>query len=159
MKAIWIFLLCTVLTACHSSETVKNKEQTGFNAALASELGADDYGMRSYVMVILTTGPNDKTITDAETRNTIFAGHFANIRALAANKTLVLAGPFNDPDKIKRGLYIFNVKTVEEAKRLVLTDPAVEAGIFNVEFTPYYGSAALLKVNDIHAQIAKENPS
>jgi len=129
-----------------------------YDAALAQELGADDFGMRSYVMVILKTGPNDKTLTDEEERAEIFKGHFSNMKTLAADKKLVLAGPFGDPDGTRRGLYIFNLKTVEEAQNLVMTDPAVKAGIFTPEFTPYYGSAALMQVNAVHKRIAKNNP-
>jgi len=131
---------------------------TAFDATLAEKLGADDYGMRSYVMVILKTGPNDKTITDETKRAEIFKGHFSNMETLAKDKKLVLAGPFGDPDGIRRGLYIFNVKTVEEAQKLVMTDPAVAAGVFTPEFTPYYGSAALMQVNSVHKRIAKNNP-
>lgn len=132
--------------------------EPAYDAALAQDLGADDYGMRSYVMVILKTGPNDKTLTDETERAEIFKGHFANMRTLAEDKQLVLAGPFGDPEGIRRGLYIFNVKTVEKAQKLVMTDPAVKAEIFTAEFTPYYGSAALMQVNDIHKRIAKTNP-
>lgn len=123
-----------------------------FDAALAEEFGADDYGMKSYVMTVLKTGPAN--ITDADERNTIFRGHFANMKKLAEEKKLVLAGPFVD-DKEKRGLYIFNVETIEEARELVKTDPAVEAGIFVPEFTKYYGSAALMGVNETHLKIQK----
>lgn len=151
-----------LLAACAQQPAVEaptmEQEITGYDAALAETLGADDYGMRSYVMVVLKTGPNDKTITDTAERGEIFKGHFANMRTLAEAKQLVLAGPFGDPEGIKRGLYIFNVKTVAEAEALVLTDPAVKAGIFTAEFTPYYGSAALMQVNDTHARIAKESP-
>jgi len=132
--------------------------ETGYDASLAQELGADDYGMRSYVMVILKTGPNDKTLTDEAERAEIFKGHFSNMKTLAEDKKLILAGPFGDPEGIRRGLYIFNVKTAEEAQELVMTDPAVKAGIFTPEFTPYYGSAALMQVNSIHKRIAKNSP-
>lgn len=166
MRHFIVAVMILSLTACGSPDTAPSADtpvakaitEAGYDAALADVLGADDYGMRSYVMVILKTGPNDKTITDPEKRGEIFKGHFANMRDLAADKRLVLAGPFGDPDGIKRGLYIFNVKTVDEAKQLVLTDPAVKAGIFIAEFTPYYGSAALMQVNDVHQKIAKQNP-
>lgn len=166
MKTYLMALCALLITACSAETLTETTDETkaevttetSYDAALAQELGADDYGMRSYVMVILKTGPNDKTITDKEERGEIFKGHFSNMRALAENKELVLAGPFGDPDGIRRGLYIFNVKTVEEAQKLVMTDPAVEAGIFTPEFTPYYGSAALMQVNDVHQRIAKTNP-
>lgn len=159
MRTIILTALTTCLVACTAPATEEPAApETGYDAALAEELGADDYGMRSYVMVILKTGPNDATLTDPEKRGDIFKGHFANMRELGESGDLVLAGPFGDPDKIKRGLYIFDVKTVAEAEALVLKDPAVEAGIFTAEFTPYYGSAALKTVNEVHQTIAKQSP-
>ena len=156
--AITSLCLSFGLIACAHSGVDGESLEPAYNAALAEELGADDYGMRSYVMVILKTGPNDKTLTDETRRAEIFKGHFANMRVQAEAGKLALAGPFGDPEGIRRGLYIFNVATVEEAEHLVLTDPAVEAGIFTAEFTPYYGSAALMKVNELHKTIARENP-
>jgi len=73
---------------------------------------------------------------------------------LAEEGKLVLAGPFIE-GLPKRGLFILNVKTIAEAKALVKTDPSVAAGIFTLEFTKYYGSAALMQVNEIHKQIQK----
>ncbi len=129
-------------------------EDTQFDAALAETLGADDYGMRSYVFATLKTGPRDAEITDENERAELFKGHFAMINRLAESGDLVLAGPFVEASP-KRGLYIFNVKTIEEAKELVKSDPSIAAGIFEVEFDKYYGSAALMQVNDIHARIQK----
>jgi len=148
---------CGVVTVPDNTVKVQKPAVT-YDAALAQELGADDYGMRSYVVVILRTGPNDDTVTDEAKRTEIFRGHFNNMRSLAEDNQLVLAGPFGDPSDIRRGLYIFNVKTVEEAQKLVMTDPAVRAGIFTPEFSPYYGSAALMQVNSVHKRIAKSNP-
>lgn len=158
MKAIYLILASLILIGCADQSTPKVTDTAGYDAALAQELGADDYGMRQYVMVILKTGPNDKIITDKQERAEIFKGHFANMAKLAEAKQLVLAGPFSDPEGTRRGLYIFNVKTAEEAQQLVMTDPAVKAGIFTAEFTPYYGSAALMQVNNIHTRIAKTSP-
>jgi uncharacterized protein YciI len=115
-------------------------------------LGADDYGMRSYVFVVLKTGP--AKITDKEQRSEIFRGHFANMGRLAKAGKLVLAGPFLDAGDA-RGMYIFNVTTIEEAQALVISDPAVKAGIFVAEFKKYYGSAGLMQVNAIHKKIQK----
>ncbi len=125
-----------------------------YDAELAKKLGADDYGMRSYVMVVLKTGPNDSKITDKTKRGELFKGHFANMGRLAKEGKLVFAGPFID-GKPMRGLYIFNVETIEEAEALVKTDPTVKAGIFVYKMTKLYGSAALIQVNDIHGKIQK----
>jgi len=66
-----------------------------------------------------------------------------------------VAGPFGKNDKAYRGLYIFNVATIEEAEKLVMLDPAVKAGVFVPELTPWYATAALMVVNDTHKKIEK----
>ena len=66
-----------------------------------------------------------------------------NINRLAKEGLLVVAGPFGKNELTFRGLFILNVKTVEEAKVLCETDPAIKAGIFDVDMIPWYGSAAL----------------
>lgn len=138
-------------------EIVEVADKTdGFNAKLAQELGADPYGMRSYVFATLLTGPNDATITDKDKRAELFKGHFSNMGRLAEDGKLVLAGPFVEAGNM-RGLFILNVETIAEAEALVQTDPSIKAGIFKVEFAKYYGSAALMKVNEIHKSIQEKD--
>lgn len=151
---------CTSLLIGCSSKTAEPEvieaplAGTEYDASLASQLGADEFGMRSYVMVVLKTGPMDAEITDADQRAEIFKGHFENMTALAEEKKLVLSGPFIEGEG-KRGLYIFNVATIEEAEILVQSDPAVAAGIFVPEFTKYYGSAALMQIQKVHKTLQK----
>ena len=45
--------------------------------------------------------------------------------------------------------------TVEEAKALTATDPAIKAGRLTMELHPWFGSAALRQVNTVHESIAK----
>lgn len=125
-----------------------------YDAALAAKLGADERGMKTYVMCILKTGPKDTQIKGKD-RDDIFAGHFANINNLAEQGKLAAAGPFEKNDRTYRGLYIFNVPTIEEAEKLVLLDPAVKAGIFIPELTLWYGSASLMATPEIHKKIQK----
>lgn len=125
-----------------------------YDAELAKKLGADERGMRMYVLCILKTGPKSDEIKGKE-RDEIFAGHFANINRLAEEGKLAVAGPFEKNDKSYRGLYIFNVATVEEAEKLVVLDPAVKAGVFVADLTPWYGSAAMMVVSDTHKKIVK----
>lgn len=129
-------------------------EESRFDPDLAKKLGADERGMRMYVLCILKTGPKDAEIKGDE-RKEIFAGHFANIGRLAGEGKLVVAGPFGKNDKSYRGLYIFNVAGIEEAEKLVVLDPAVKAGVFVADLTPWYGTAAMLVVNDTHKRIEK----
>ena len=137
-----------------ASETAK-VAPSKFDAELAKKVGADKNGMRAYVLAILRTGPKDAEFK-GDARKELFKGHFANINRLAAEGKLAVAGPFNDPAKIYRGLFIFAVATVEEAKALAETDPTVKAGVLVVEYVPWYGSASLMLSNKFHEKVAKE---
>jgi len=146
MKALQVALFIVALSV--------SAQERAYDPELAKKLGADERGMKMYVLCILKTGPNDAAIKGEE-RDKIFAGHFANIGRLADEGKLAVAGPFGKNDKGFRGLYIFNVPTIEEAEKLVLLDPAVKAGVFVPDLTPWYGSAAMMVVNDAHKKIAK----
>lgn len=129
-------------------------QDSKYNETLAKSVGADDYGMRNYVFCILKTGPN--TGATKEEKAELFKGHMDNINKLAAEGKLAIAGPFGKNDRNYRGIFIFNVATVEEAQALVGSDPAVKAGIFEAELTPWYASAALVKVAEMHDTVAKK---
>lgn len=128
--------------------------ERSFDPELAKKLGADERGMKMYVLCILKTGPKDAEVK-GDQRKEIFEGHFANIGRLADEGKLAVAGPFGKNDKTWRGLYIFNVATIEEAEKLVVLDPAVKAGVFVPDLTLWYGSAAMMVVNDTHKRIEK----
>ena len=127
-------------------------EPASYDAELAEALGADEYGMRSYVFVMLKTGPAE--ITDADVRAELFASHFANMSQLAEEGKLVLAGPLMEAGD-NRGILVLNADSIEAAQGMVAGDAAVTAGIFTAEYYRYYGSAALMQLNDIHSRIQK----
>ena len=112
-----------------------------YDKAYADSLGADENGMKMYVLVILKTGT--AKITDKTTLDSIFKGHMQNINRLAADGKLILAGPLEKNEQAYRGIFIFNVKTLEEAKTLVDTDPAVKSKVLAADLFNWYGSAAL----------------
>src|SRR6185295_7147243 len=114
------FLLLALAFVCIAPSVV-TAEDRAFDPELAKKLGADERGMKMYVLCILKTGPKDAAV-QGEERKKIFAGHFANIGRLAGEGKLVVAGPFGENDKSYRGLYIFNVATIEEAEKLVMLD-------------------------------------
>ena len=153
MKLVSALLLVLLTTVIHAGvEPTPTKPV--FDPELAAKLGADERGMRMYVLCILKTGPKDAEIKGKE-RDEIFAGHFANIGRLADEGKLAVAGPFGKNDKSYRGLYIFNVSTIEEAEKLVVLDPAVKAGVFVPDLTPWYGSAAMMVVSETHKRLEK----
>jgi len=124
-----------------------------YDPALAAEVGADDNGMRRYVLVILKS--SQTPVPAGPARDEMFKGHFANMNRLAADGKLALAGPLDGVDGW-RGLFIMAVSDIEEARALVATDPVVAQGEMVPEFHKYYGSAALMLVNDGHAKVSKK---
>jgi hypothetical protein len=66
-----------------------------------------------------------------------------------------VAGPLDGVDGW-RGLYILAVPEIEEAKQMVATDPVVAKGEMVAEFHKYYGSAALMLVNEQHSKLARK---
>ncbi len=135
-------------------EAGTEKSITGdFDPELATELGADDYGMKHYVIAFLKKGPNQDQSPEEVQR--LQRAHMDNIGKLAEQRKLVVAGPFLDDTEL-RGIYIFDVETVEEAEALTKTDPAIKAGRLVMELHPWYGSAALIKSAEIHKTISKK---
>lgn len=130
-----------------------SQDKVTYDEALAKKLGADDYGMKTYVLCILKTGSN--TTATAEERKKYFEGHMTNINNLANENKLVVAGPFMKNDKNYRGIFIFNCATIEEAEKLVNSDPAVQAKIFEADLTVWYSSASLGLIKEMHDKIAK----
>jgi uncharacterized protein YciI len=63
-------------------------------------------------------------------------GHMANINRLAEMKKLIAAGPFGDNGNL-RGIFVFRAGSLEEAKALTATDPAVQSGRFAVDVHPW----------------------
>jgi len=124
-----------------------------YDPELARSLGADEHGMRRYVLVVLKTGPNK--VPAGPERDEMFKGHFANMNRLSAEGKLALAGPFDGVDGW-RGLFIFAVADIEEAKRLASADPVIVKGEMVAEYHTYYGSAALMLVKDAHGRVAKK---
>jgi uncharacterized protein YciI len=147
-----LVLLCTVQPAA-DAQTAASGEPPAFDEALARSVGADEYGMRHYVHVVLKTGPSP--VPAGPERDEMFRGHFANIKRLAAEGLLVHAGPF-DGVSGWRGLYIFAVPDIEQVKALVATDPVVAKGEMVAEYHKHYGSAALMLVREAHDRITKK---
>ena len=150
MKKAFTFLLIFIF-----SFSLLNAQNPGekYDSVLAQKLHADDYGMKNYILVLLKTGGNTSVTKVAE--DSIFHGHLNNIGRLARNGDLVLAGPFGTNDNNYLGLFVLNVSTFEEAKKLLNTDPAIQAKLLEPEMYLWYGSASLQEILPIHDKIQK----
>jgi len=136
-----------------TEKSVESLPEITYDSIKAAEYGADPYGMKKYVMAFLEKGPN-RDLDSLEAMK-LQAAHMENIGRMAEEGKLVLAGPFLG-DGALRGIYIFNVATIEEAEALTNTDPAIQAGSLKMDLKEWYGSAALMEVNERHVQLAKE---
>lgn len=92
-----------------------------------------------YWFVMIKTGPRQDF--DSTRRSELFRGHMSNMKRLAAEGYLKIAGPYGKNDFNWRGIFILDCETREEAEKLVATDPAVEAGLFAVDIVPWYSSS------------------
>ena len=152
-----IFGLVSLVISCQSEIGVQMTAEESadtviFDSIRAAQYGADDYGMRKYVIAFLKKGPNRDL--SPEKANELQAAHMKNIGAMADAGKLVMAGSFFDNGDL-RGLYFFNVESLEEAEALTNSDPAIQAGSLEMELKEWYGSAALMAMGDIHKTLAK----
>lgn len=143
----FLFLLLSSTLICNA--------QNSYDSELAKQLGADEYGMKKYVIAFLYRGDRVAEYS-AEERAEFQKGHLANITRLATEGKLVLAGPFFGNEEL-RGLFFFNVESVAEAESLTESDPSIQAGILKMEMKEWYGSAALPLLLEWHSKIAKED--
>ncbi len=90
----------------------------------------EKYEMRTYYMVFLYKGEHRDQ--DSVTVVKIQEGHLANITRLHAEGKLAIAGPFLD-DTDLRGIFILTVDSMEEAKAMCDTDPAIKSGRLRYE--------------------------
>lgn len=147
-------IACFVLTtAVRAADDAAASPPSVYDAALAAKVGADDYGMHKYVLVILKTGP--KPMAEGPERQQMFKGHFANMQRLAKEGVLAYAGPLDGVEG-RRGIFILAVDGIEAAKHHVATDPVITSGEMVAEYHAHYGSAALILVNDLHSKVAKK---
>lgn len=84
------------------------------------------------VIVFLNHKP-DKAELPQEQVDKIMEGHFANIKKLAGEGKLLVAGPFEGGG----GIFVFNSKSIDEVNEWLKNDPGVINKRWNVELLPY----------------------
>ncbi len=92
--------------------------------------------MKKYFIVFLKKGPNRNQ--DSATAAKIQEAHLKHLKAMGDAGKMDIAGPFEEDGDI-RGICIYNVATLEEAKKLAEEDPAVKSGRLIVEVHAFYG--------------------
>lgn len=102
-------------------------------------VSAQDIPMRFYVLGILEKGPNWTPEVTEETKK-IQAGHMANIKRLADEKKLLLAGPLAQEGGDMRGIFVFDTDKLADAQAWCDTDPAVRSGRLKVRLIRWYSA-------------------
>jgi len=149
MKLVFTFLTLMLLSNYSFGQT----PNPNYDKELAERLGADEYGMKQYMFVILKTGSNDTE--NKQFVDSCFAGHIANIQKLVEENKLVVAGPMGKNEKEYRGIFILNVSTEEEALVLLQSDPAIKENLLEAELYNWYGSAALPEYLESSEKVGK----
>jgi uncharacterized protein YciI len=99
------------------------------------------YEMTTYFVGLLYRGPAWTPERTPEIER-LQEAHLANIRRLAEAGRLVLAGPFTDGGDL-RGMFVFAVGSLEEARDLCDSDPMVRAGRLRVDLHPWYAAKGI----------------
>ena len=114
---IYLFIGITIISSCNTEEKSNSNNQLkteltelSFDSLKAKEYGADDYGMKKYVIAFLKRGPN-RTL-NKDSANALQMAHMENINKMAEAGKLVLAGPFFGDGDL-RGIYIFDVQSLD----------------------------------------------
>jgi uncharacterized protein YciI len=146
LLASWLFML----TYSYAQNTQLNGIK--YDSALAKRSGADARGMKRWVIGILTDG--SVHISDSAENMRVQVALLKNIERMIDEGVLILAGPILGNQKPK-GVLIFNVSSVPDAKKLMESDAAVKAGVFEIEYYPWFASAALTEIPRLHKSIQK----
>ncbi len=112
-----------------------------WSAVAAQDTAESAPQMAQYFVGLIYRGPTWSPEVTQEVQE-LQAAHLANIDRLVESGKMVLAGPFADEGDM-RGLFFYNVETLEAAQALVDSDPAVKAGRLRVELHPWWGPASL----------------
>ena len=146
-------LLVTIILIAGLALANAQQPKAGYDPELAKELGADDYGMKSYVLVILKTGSH--AVEDKAVRDSLFAGHMQNIKRLADEGKLIVAGPLSANENKYRGIFILDTGSLEQANEWVQTDPVVREMLLDADLYQWYGAAALRTYLEVQEKITK----
>ena len=92
----------------------------------------------AYELVILRS-PEGRPEIDEATAERLQGQHLGHLAAMKDSGLLMVAGPLDDqPDESWRGICLYRVGSLAEARRLAELDPAVGAARFRVDVMNFY---------------------
>ena len=91
-----------------------------------------------YELVLLYAVPTRPKLPADEAAR-MQAAHLSHLRQMAVAGKMFVAGPFDDqPDPALRGMCLYRVGSIAEARKLAEEDPSVKAGRMRVEVLTWY---------------------
>jgi uncharacterized protein YciI len=97
-----------------------------------------------YELVILRR-PDDAPPLDDEAAELLQRQHLGHFASMKEAGYMRVAGPLdNQPDESWRGICLYQVGSLEEARRLAQSDPAVRAGRFSIDVMNWYTAKGAL---------------
>ena len=106
------------------------KGNAKYNKQLADSLGADDYGMKIYGLVILKPC---KPVMEDKKRQTFCFWTFAEYWSFNRDRKIGCGRTLKKECREYDGILILNVKTIEAAAILLETDPAIKSKMLDPE--------------------------
>ena len=98
--------------------------------------------MTTVYLVFLIRG-SGWTPEESEELDRLQTKHLAHLKKLKEGGQIIMVGPCPDGGQL-RGVCLYRVDSLEEAKALAEADPAVQAGRLAVEIHPWWVSASTL---------------
>lgn len=93
------------------------------------------FHMKSYVLCLLKSG--SETSQDSLQKAELMKGHLAHFAQLAEEGKKAMVGPI-DGDSDLRGIIVFDVATIEEARKLEEQDPMIKANRLTMELYTWW---------------------
>jgi uncharacterized protein YciI len=103
---------------------------------------AAQYKMTTFYLCLLVT-PASPARPPADMAQ-LQLDHLANLRRIMEGGKGVIAGPVDGEGRL-RGILVLRVDSVDEARAMVDTDPAVKAGQLAVEVHPWFAADGIMK--------------
>lgn len=129
-----------------SQEAPSEEEPAAAEAGSADQAEAQPPMEFDTYQLVLLKRPEEPSDYPPERLQEIQAAHLGHLTRMAQEGHLVVAGPFGDQeDETLRGLALYRVGSLEEARRLAEADPSVQAGRLEVEVMTWYTQKGALE--------------
>ncbi len=132
MRIPVLIILCLLAACAQQNEGLESNAEK--DTLATKQFGTEDYEYRTYYMGFLKRG--EQRDQDSAEVMRLQKEHLAYMSKLADEGKLAIAGPFMD-DGDTRGIVIYSVDSLKDARALAMGDPAVQAGRLSVEIRPW----------------------